>query len=227
MIIKSQNSTEGVVQKVIKLLPDLERKTVFKKEDIEEIVIQLDEDLRFFKESDPASKNSAPLILNSYVSFLSVVAYRVGNFLSRHAKKTGDFIFDIYARKISEWAKVKTGVEIHPNATIDCPFVIDHGYGTVIGETTVIGKQCYFLQGVVLGSIGIVGNPNEKRHPTIGNNVCLGAFVQVLGNISIGSYSLIGPGIKVTQSIPEHSTVIKQTDYIILRRSKEVNLFTL
>jgi serine acetyltransferase len=72
-----------------------------------------------------------------------------------------------------------------------------------------------------------MGNPDEKRHPTIGDNVHLGAFVQVLGNISIGNNAIVGPGIKVTQSIPSHSTLIRHTEYYILRRASEINFFTL
>jgi len=227
MITKFQNSIPEIVQQVIEQLPMLNRNQIFQKEDIEMIVGQLQDDLNFFVQNDPATKGSAELVLNSYASFVAVVAYRIGNCLMKIAKRTGEMIYQIYARKISEWAKSNTGVEIHPSATIGSPFVIDHGYGTVIGETSIIGRYCYFLQGVILGARGIVGNPDEKRHPTIGDNVHLGAFVQVLGNIFIGSNTIIGPGIKVTHSIPSGSTLIRHTEYYILRRASEINYFTL
>lgn len=226
MITKFQSVPE-IVQHVIEQFPFLNRNQILHKEDIDMIVEQSQDDLDFFIESDPASKGSAELVLNSYASFLAVVAYRIGNRLMNIAMRSGNRKYETYARRISEWAKVNTGVEIHPGAKIGCPFVIDHGYGTVIGETTEIGRYCYILQGVVLGAKRIVGNPNEKRHPSLGNNVHLGAFVQIIGNISIGSDTIVGPSIKVSHSIPANSTLIRHTEYYILRRAFEMNSFTL
>lgn len=100
--------------------------------------------------------------------------YRIANaFYYYKTLKSGvemQSVFRNVARKLSETSKVKTGIDIHPGAIIGEKFVIDHGVGTVIGETCVIGRSCYILQGVILGAEGIANNKAEKRHPTIGNN---------------------------------------------------------
>ena len=101
-----------------------------------------------------------------------------------------------------------TGVEIHPGATIGPHFVIDHGFGTVIGETAFVGSDCYFLQGVILGSLGISSNPLGKRHPTIGNRVEIGAFSKILGPVSIGDDVKISPGCLVNFDVDSNSRVL-------------------
>lgn len=109
------------------------------------------------------------------------------------------------ARLISERVKRKTGIEIHPGATIGNRVFIDHGSGIVIGETTIIGDDVLIYQGVTLGG---TGTAKEKRHPTIGNGVLLSCGAKVLGNITIGANSKIGAGSVVLKDVPENSTVV-------------------
>lgn len=103
------------------------------------------------------------------------------------------------------FVRMKTGIEIHPNATIGKRFFIDHGMGVVIGETTVIGDDCTIYQGVTLGASHI---KKGKRHPTIGNNVMIGANSLVLGDIVIGNNVTIGAGTIVLDDVPDNSKVI-------------------
>jgi serine O-acetyltransferase len=103
---------------------------------------------------------------------------------------------------LSRWM---TGVEIHPAARIGRGFFIDHGMGVVIGETAVIGDNVTLFQGVTLGG---TGKERGKRHPTVGNNVVIGAGAKVLGNITIGEGSIIGANAVVIRDVPGHSTVV-------------------
>ena len=98
-----------------------------------------------------------------------------------------------------------TGIEIHPSARIGRGLFIDHGIGVVVGETAVIGEDVTLFQGVTLGG---TGKERGKRHPTIGNNVVIGAGAKVLGNITIGANSMIGANAVVVRDVPEHSTVV-------------------
>jgi len=114
------------------------------------------------------------------------------------------------AKSITEKAKLESGIEIHPAAKIGDYFVIDHGVGTVIGETCEIGEHCYILQGVILGSTGIAYNPLEKRHPTLGNNVEIGAHARILGPITIGDNVKVSPYSVIREDIPSNTSVIIQ-----------------
>ena len=109
------------------------------------------------------------------------------------------------ARYLSERAKRKTGIEIHPGATIGKRLFIDHGFGVVIGETAIIGDNVTIYHGVTLGG---TGKEKGKRHPTIENNVMIGASAKVLGNIIIGENSKIGAGAIVLNDIPKNVTVV-------------------
>ncbi|EAN2415285.1 serine acetyltransferase, partial [Salmonella enterica] len=137
-------------------------------------------------------------------------SYRISHFLYNK----GLFID---AKIISENAKIKTGIEIHPAAIIGKRFVIDHGTGTVIGETSIIGEDCYILQSVIIGASGIANNPIGKRHPVIGNNVEIGAFVNLLGNIKIGNNVKISPRVTITKSVPDNFIVTKKTEIEIVK----------
>lgn len=109
------------------------------------------------------------------------------------------------ARKISQKAARKTGIEIHPGAQIGEGFFIDHGHGVVIGETTIIGKNVTLYQGVTLGG---TGKEHGKRHPTLEDNVMVSAGAKVLGSITIGQNSKIGAGSVVIRDVPPNSTVV-------------------
>ena len=110
------------------------------------------------------------------------------------------------ARLLANLNRFATGVEIHPNATIGRRTIFDHGMGTVIGETAIIGEDCLIYQGVTLG--GKSFEKNTKRHPTIGNHVILGAGAKIIGDIKIGSDSIVGSNSVVTKSFPENSKIV-------------------
>lgn len=190
----------------------------------EKIIFQscdlLIEDLKSFVERDPAAKGSYEYVLNSYNCFKAVISYRIANALyyySGEFKNGEEVVLQQLGRLISEDAKIKTGIEIHPAAQIGSEFVIDHGVGTVIGETCVIGKKCYILQGVILGACGISQNREGKRHPTIGDEVEIGAFAKLFGAITIGSNVLISPGSIITQDIPSNSKVVVINEYQVIK----------
>ncbi|ODS22323.1 hypothetical protein AB835_14830 [Candidatus Endobugula sertula] len=117
---------------------------------------------------------------------------------------------EMYAALISSRGKLKSGVEIHYRAKIQEHFVLDHGYDTVIGETTEIGNHCYILGGVILGARGISSNDNIKWHPTIGNNVEIGAFSNILGPVNIDDNTFIGPHCTIYRKYPQNEKVINQ-----------------
>lgn len=121
--------------------------------------------------------------------------------------------FYSHAKLISENAKIKTGIEIHPACTIGKRFVLDHGIGTVIGETCHIGDDCYILQSVILGSSKIANNKNGKHHPSIGNPVQPGRFVTIVGDITIGNNVKISSHTTVKKSIPANTKIINTSNY--------------
>lgn len=169
------------------------------------ISVKIKKDLEAYLKKDPASKGSLELVYNSYKSFGAVLLYRIANVI---LQIEDDEHNKITARKISEYAKASSGIEIHPAAQIGVPFTIDHGYGTVIGETSVIGDNCYFLNNVTLGARGIANNPNNKRHPTIGSNVQIGASASIYGPVTIGNNCFIGPYTTVTQDVPNDTRLL-------------------
>lgn len=127
--------------------------------------------------------------------------------------------FRLAARFNSQVAKFFTGVEIHPGARIGRRFFIDHGTGTVIGETTEIGDGCSLLQGVTLGG---TGKETGKRHPTLCDDVTVGAHAQVLGSITIGRGAVIGAAAVVVDPVPEYCTVVGQKATVIRRKGRRV-----
>ncbi|EAQ9538668.1 serine acetyltransferase, partial [Salmonella enterica] len=163
------------------------------------------DDLYALSEKDPAGRQDLNYIAITYSSYFAVLSYRISHFLY----EKGGFLD---AKIISENAKIKTGIEIHPAAIIGKRFVVDHGTGTVIGETSIIGEDCYILQSVIIGSSGIANNPIGKRHPVIGNNVEIGAFVNLLGNIKIGDNVKISPRVTLKNSVPDNVIVTKKTE---------------
>ncbi len=205
------------LEKQISLVTELENNGV-----ICEVSNKIYEDLLCFANQDPSAKKSPEYILESYLSFQAVLSYRVANALycfSQMLETTESVInLQIIARKISETAKVKTGVEIHPAAKIGSRLIVDHGYGTVIGETTEIGDDCYILQGVVLGAKSIAGNYDSKRHPTLGSRVEVGSFARIFGPVKIGDDVKISPWAVITEHIPSNSKVIVITTNQVVKR---------
>lgn len=155
------------------------------------------EDIRTGLALDPAARSGFELLLTT-PGIHAIWTYRIANRLW-HAR-----LF-LAARMLSNWAKLWTGIEIHPGATIGRRFVIDHGNGIVIGETALIGDDVMMFHQVTLGSRE---NVKTKRHPTIGNKVVLGAGAKVIGNITIGDNSYVGANAVVTKSVGEYSTVV-------------------
>lgn len=155
------------------------------------------DDIKNIMDKDPAAKSYIEVIL-LYQGFHAILSYRIANKLHRMK-------IPFLPRLISQLARFFTGIEIHPAATIGERLFIDHGFGVVIGETTIIGNDVLIYQGVTLGG---TGKEHGKRHPTVGNNVTIGAGAKVLGNITIGDNSNIGAGSVVIDNVPEHSTVV-------------------
>jgi serine O-acetyltransferase len=173
---------------------------------VDEAATAAAEDLTAIAERDPAAGGSWRLVLDTYSSYQAVCGYRVANaVLHGDAVAAADLATRSLARRISEDAKARTGVEIHPAARIGRRFVLDHATGTVIGETAELGDDCYILQGVILGATGIAANPTGKRHPTIGSRVEIGAFARLLGPITIGDNCMIGPSAVVVTDLPAGS----------------------
>ena len=148
------------------------------------------------KSKDPAIKSNFEIFF--YPSFYIMLTYRLSHYL--YLRK-----HYLLARFISERGKKKTGIEIHPGALIGNNFFIDHGVGTVIGETAIIGDNVTLYQGVTLGG---TGKEKGKRHPTVGDNVMISAGAKVLGSFTIGENSKIGAGSVVLEEVPPNSTVV-------------------
>ena len=155
------------------------------------------EDVQTIRAKDPAARSTMEIVL-LYNGFKAVRAYRKANWCYRHGLK-------FWARAISQRCVRRTGIEIHPGATIGRRLFIDHGTGVVIGETTIIGDDCTLYQGVTLGG---TGKDTGKRHPTLGNHVMVGAGAKVLGPITIGDHSRIAAGAVVLSDIPDHATAV-------------------
>ena len=165
---------------------------------------QAKEVIRTIKEKDPAIKSTKEALL--YPCFKAIIYYEVARkfYLKKHY-----FI----ARFISERAKRKTGIEIHPGASIGKNLFIDHGTGVVIGETAVIGDNVTMFHGVTLGGTG--NEKDKKRHPTIGNNVFIGSGAKILGNITIGNNVKIGANAVVLKDVEDDRTVIGIPGYVV------------
>jgi len=157
----------------------------------------LREDIQTIFRKDPAARGFFEVIL-CYPGLHALWTYRMANFLWRHG-------LYLPARIISHLGRFLTGIEIHPGARIGRRFFIDHGAGVVIGETTEIGDDVLLYQGVVLGGVSL---KKEKRHPTIGNNVMIGAGTIVLGPISIGNGAKIGAASLVVRDVPPNSVAV-------------------
>lgn len=158
---------------------------------------EIKEDIRAFRERDPAAKSDLEVAL-LYSGFHAVIAHRAAHALHKKG-------YTLTARTISQAAKLITGIEIHPGATIGKNFVIDHGAGVVIGETAEIGDNCTIYQGVTLGG---TGKDTGKRHPTLGNNVMVGCGAKVLGPFKIGDNSKIAANAVVLKEVPPDSTAV-------------------
>ena len=158
---------------------------------------RLKEDLQCIKDRDPAARSNLEIIF-LYPGFKAVRMYRRAHWCYTHK------LFFL-ARLISQRCVHRTNIEIHPGATIGRRFFIDHGTGVVIGETAVIGDDCILYQGVTLGG---TGKDQGKRHPTLGNNVMVGAGAKILGPFTVGDNSNVASGSIVLSEIPPNCTAV-------------------
>ena len=154
------------------------------------------EQIRTIKKNDPAIKSTLEVLL--YPSFKAQIYHKVSSYFYRH-----NLFF--LARLISEHAKRKTGIEIHPGAKLGNGVFIDHGFGVVIGETAVVGNNVVIFHGVTLGG---TGKEKGKRHPTVKDNAFIGSGAKILGNIIIGRNVKIGANAVVLKNVKANSTVV-------------------
>lgn len=162
-----------------------------------ELFKNLKYDLKRIMDTDPAARSKIEVFL-LYPSIHALIAYRITHFLYKKR-------FFFLARLISQISRFFTGIEIHPGATIGKGLFIDHGMGVVIGETAEIGDDVTLYHGVTLGG---TGKDKGKRHPTVGNNVVIGAGAKVLGPIYIGDDSKIGSNSVVLKDVPKGATAV-------------------
>lgn len=174
---------------------------------------QLNELLTAYKERDPAARSKLSIFL-LYPGVRAVIDYRIAHWFYKH----GRFFI---ARHISQRCRRITGIEIHPGAQIGRRLVIDHGMGVVIGETTIIGDDCLLYQGVTLGGSG---KEKGKRHPTLGNNVLVGAGAKVLGSFKVGDNSRIAANAVVLNEIPDHATAVGAPAKVVRVAGEKVEL---
>jgi serine O-acetyltransferase len=159
------------------------------------------EDAQAIHDGDPAAK-SRDQVIRTYPGFLAIACYRIGHAFCQIG-------VPLLPRILTEYAHSRTGIDIHPQATIGTHFCIDHGTGIVIGETTNIGNNVKIYQGVTLGALSVKKEMAKiKRHPTIEDNVIIYAGATILGgNTIIGKNSIIGGNVWLTESIPPNSRV--------------------
>lgn len=166
-------------------------------------------EIELIKTKDPSIKNNIEVLLHP--SFKIKLYYKIAHHLYLHKHY-------YLARLISEKGKKKTGIEIHPGATIGKNLFIDHGTGIVIGETAILGDNVTIYHGVTLGT---TGKEKGKRHPTIGNNVLIGANATVLGNLMIEDNAKIGAGAVVVKNVKKNTTVAGVPAKVVRDYNKE------
>ena len=174
------------------------------------IISYVNEEIQVIRERDPAIKSNMEVFL--YSSFKAILHYRIAHklYLKKHY---------FLARWVSQRAARKTGIEIHPGATIGKGLFIDHGSGVIIGETAELGDNITLYQGVTLGG---TGKEQGKRHPTIGNNVMISAGAKILGSFTIGDNSKIGAGSVVLEEVPPNSTVVGVPGHVVKRNNQKL-----
>jgi serine O-acetyltransferase len=169
-------------------------------------------DFRIIFERDPAARNWAE-VLFCYPGLQALLSHRLAHWLYNIG-------IPFVPRFLSHLARFITGIEIHPGAQIGKGVFIDHGMGVVIGETAILGDYCLIYQGVTLGG---TGKENGKRHPTLGEQVVVGAGAKVLGNLQIGNNVRIGAGSVVLRDVPSDCTVVGVPGRVVYRSGVRVN----
>ncbi len=161
-------------------------------------------DIDFILERDPAARNVLEVVL-AYPGFHACTMHRLAHTL-------WNLHVPVLPRLLSHFSRWTTGIEIHPGATIGERCFIDHGMGVVIGETAEIGDGCHLHQGVTLGGTSTL---RTKRHPTLGDNVTVGASAQIIGAITIGDGVKIGAGSVVISNVPPYATVVGVPGHVV------------
>jgi serine O-acetyltransferase len=168
-------------------------------------------DIQAALQRDPAARSRLEVLL-LYPGLHALLLHRLGHWLWVHRLR-------LMARLVSELNRHFTGIEIHPGARIGQGLFIDHGMGTVIGETSEIGDSVTLYQGVTLGG---TGKQSGKRHPTLGNNVVVGVGASILGAITVGENALVGAGSVVLKDVPADSTVVGVPAHVVRERGVRV-----
>ena len=174
------------------------------------VISYIKEEIKVVKERDPAIKSDIEVLL--YPSFKVMLHYRIAHklYLKKHY---------FLARWVSQRGVRKTGIEIHPGATIGKYFFIDHGTGVIIGETSIIGDNVTLYQGVTLGG---TGKETGKRHPTLEDNVMVSAGAKIIGSFTVGENSKIGAGSVVIEEVPPNCTVVGVPGRIVKRNNVKI-----
>ena len=177
------------------------------------IISYVNEEIQVIRERDPAIKSNMEVFL--YSSFKAILHYRIAHklYLKKHY---------FLARWVSQRAARKTGIEIHPGATIGKGLFIDHGSGVIIGETAELGDNITLYQGVTLGG---TGKEQGKRHPTLEDNVMVSAGAKVLGSFTIGENSKIGAGSVVLKEVPPNCTVVGVPGRVVKMNDEKISYF--
>jgi len=169
-------------------------------------------DFKIIKERDPAARGFLEIVL-CYPGFQALVLHRISH-------KLWNYKLPLLPRVLSQFTRTITGIEIHPGAKIGRGVFIDHGMGVVIGETSEIGDRCLLYQGVTLGG---TGKDSGKRHPTLQENVVVGAGAKVLGAINIGSNTRIGAGSVVVKNVERNCTVVGIPGRVVNQSGVNIN----
>ncbi len=169
-------------------------------------------DLAIIRERDPAARGFLEILL-CYPGFQAISLHRISHRLWKHR-------LPLVPRLLSQITRALTGIEIHPGAKIGTGVFIDHGMGVVIGETTEIGNRCLLYQGVTLGG---TGKESGKRHPTLAENVVIGAGAKILGAITVGANTRVGAGSVVVRDVEANSTVVGIPGRVVHQSGVKVN----
>jgi serine O-acetyltransferase len=175
------------------------------------MLAELRRDIRAVRERDPAARSTLEVLL-CYPGVHALAFHRIAHAIWRRG-------WTIPARFLSHVSRFLTGIEIHPAARIGPGLFIDHGMGVVIGETSEVGENVTLLQGVTLGGTSL---KREKRHPTLGNNVVVGAGAKIIGGFKIGDGSRIGAGSVVVREVPPNSVVVGVPGRVTYRDGQRV-----
>ena len=215
-------STRKLTKQLAKLLKPVEHNLPFGKSDtcvkftesLKEIKTQLQLDAQYIEKNDPAATCVEEVVMN-YPGFFAIATYRIANKLHLLG-------IPIIPRIMTEYAHSKTGIDIHPGATIGKEFFIDHGTGIVIGESAIIGNRVKLYQGVTIGALSVSKNlAAQKRHPTLEDNVVVYAGATILGGETIiGHNSIIGGNVWLTRSVQVFSIVQRDDKIRVSQQSK-------